>query len=86
MAGINVDRKSCRKINTTRNTRINASIKVFNTSWIEAYRKSLALSNILYSTPGGKSLETSSNNASMSLMICVALEPAVWKIILVTPG
>ena len=40
IAGISVERKSCRKMNTTRNTRINASISVLSTSLMEANRKS----------------------------------------------
>ena len=41
IAGINVERKSCKKINTTMNTKINASIKVWTTFSIEASRNSL---------------------------------------------
>ena len=77
MAGIKVERKSCKKMNTTRKTRMNASIKVFNTSWMDANKKSFAFNRILYSTPGGKSLEDSFNRASMFWIISVAFEPAV---------
>ncbi len=45
MAGINVERKSCKKINTTINTKIKASIKVWITLSIEALRNSLAFKN-----------------------------------------
>ena len=41
IAGIRVDLKSCRKINTTINTKMNASIKVVTTLVMEAFRKSL---------------------------------------------
>ena len=77
MAGISVERKSCRKINTTMNTRINASIKVLITSWIEAKRKSFTLCATLMSMPSGKSFLHSSRRAVTSLTICVALEPAI---------
>ena len=39
MAGISVERKSCKKIYTTTNTSKKASIKVFNTDQMEASRK-----------------------------------------------
>ncbi len=42
IAGISVDRKSCKKMNTTMNTRINASTSVLITFSIEALRYSLA--------------------------------------------
>jgi hypothetical protein len=42
IAGINVDLKSCRNINTTINTSIKASISVCITFSIEASKKSLA--------------------------------------------
>ena len=54
MAGIKVERKSCKKIYTTKNTSTNASSKVFNTSWIESNKKSLAFNNSTTLTPGGK--------------------------------
>ena len=42
IAGINVERISCKNTYTTMNTSTNASIKVLITSWIDAYKKSLA--------------------------------------------
>lgn len=75
MAGINVERISCKKIYTTMNTRINASIKVLITSWIEANKKSLALCAILIFKPEGNVSEASSSTFSKSLMVCVALVP-----------
>ena len=54
IAGINVERISCKKTYTTMNTKINASIKVLTTSWIEANKKSLALWAILIPKPSGK--------------------------------
>ena len=47
IAGISVERISCKKIYTTINTKINASINVLITSWIEANKKSLAFWAIL---------------------------------------
>ena len=69
IAGIRVERKSCKKIYTTKNTRIKASIKVFNTSWIDANKKSLVLSNTSYTIPGGKSSDSLLSNSVISLMI-----------------
>ena len=86
MAGINVERKSCKKMYTTMNTRIKASISVLITSWIEANKKSLAFCEILTFTPGGIVFSAFFNKVSQSLIICVALEPAVWKIMAVTLG
>ena len=84
MVGINVERKSCKKIYTTINTRINASINVFNTSWIEANKKSLAFMEMLSFNPVGKVFDASSSSCSISLMVCVALVPAIWYTIQVT--
>ena len=62
IVGINVERKSCKKIYTTINTRINASINVFNTSWIEANKKSLAFMETFIFKPAGSDLDASSSN------------------------
>ena len=77
MVGINVERKSCRKIYTTINTRMNASINVFNTSWMEANKKSLAFMETFSFKPVGSDLDDSSSKAWISLMVCVALVPAI---------
>ena len=69
IAGMSVERKSCKKMNTTKNTSTKASNKVFITSCIEAKRKSLVSNNISYVTPGGKFLFSASSNAFISLMI-----------------
>ena len=53
IAGINVERKSCKNMYTTKNTRINASTKVLITSSIEAKRKSLAFNNTSVFIPAG---------------------------------
>ena len=84
IAGINVERKSCKKIYTTMNTRIKASIKVLITSWIEANKKSLALCAILICKPEGNFSEYPSNSVSRSLMVWVALLPAIWNTIQLT--
>ena len=77
MVGIKVERKSCKKIYTTINTRINASINVFNTSWIEANKKSLAFIETLIFNPEGSVVDASSNNFWISVMVCVAFVPAI---------
>ena len=77
MVGIKVERKSCKKIYTTINTRINASINVFNTSWIEANKKSLAFMETLIFNPEGSVVDASSNNFWISVMVCVAFVPTI---------
>ena len=85
IAGIKVDRISCKKIYTTMNTRIKASIKVLTTSWMDANKKSLALCAILIFNPVGKFWFVSFNVFSNCEMVAVAFEPANWKAIAVTP-
>ncbi|MNL25972.1 hypothetical protein D3C87_1474770 [compost metagenome] len=80
MAGIRVERKSCRKINTTINTRIKASMIVKISLEIEASRNSLALANTPIFTPLGKLFSASFRIFSVCLMMSCALEPAVWLI------
>ena len=70
--------EACRKIYTTMNTRINASIKVLTTSWIEANRKSLALCAIFIFKPEGSVSDALLSTCSKSLIVCVALVPAIW--------
>ncbi len=77
IVGINVERKSCKKIYTTINTRINASINVFKTSWIEANKKSLAFIEMLSFNPAGNDVEASFSKFSISLIVCVAFVPAI---------
>ena len=81
MAGMMVERKSCRKTYTTKNTRMKASMRVLITSWMEALRKSLLLRVMANSVPLGSAGFILSISFIQSLMICVALEPAVWKTI-----
>ena len=77
MVGISVLLKSCKKKYTTMITNKIASNKVFITSSMEAYRKSFVLRISSITQPAGKSSRNSSNKSSNSLMISVALEPAV---------
>ena len=84
MAGINVERKSCKKMYTTMNTRMKASINVLITSWIEAKRKSLTFWASIMPMPSGRSFSQFFNNAWMSVIIWVAFEPATCITIQVT--
>src|SRR5690606_3427253 len=68
MAGIKVDLKSCKNINTTINTSINASIKVLTTLSIEAVKNTLVSYGIKTSIPSGKEEDISS---SLSLMFSI---------------
>ncbi|MNE49139.1 hypothetical protein D3C80_1436380 [compost metagenome] len=54
IAGIKVERKSCKNRNTTRNTRIKASINVWNTFSMDASKKSFTFTIVVYFTPFGK--------------------------------
>ena len=69
---------SCRKMYTTMNTRMKASINVLITSWMEAKRKSLALCAMLMPRPAGMDDCISSNTFSRFWMVAVALVPAIW--------
>ena len=77
IAGINVERISCKKIYTTINTRINASIKVLTTSCIEANKKSLAFCAIFIAKPSGKDFSAFAKTTSKSEIVSVALVPAI---------
>src|SRR5690606_36476017 len=76
--GTSVERKSCKKINTTMNTRINASIKVCTTLSTEESKNSLVSNMMVYFTPSGKDFPICSNSTFNSSMISCALEPGVW--------
>ncbi len=78
IAGINVERKSCKNTYTTINTNTNASNKVLITSWIEANKKSLAFMEIFTFIPGGIVNWVSSSKVSMLLIVSVALVPGIW--------
>ena len=77
IAGIKVERISCKKIYTTINTRMKASINVLSTSWIEAYKKSLAFIPTSIFKPGGNIFSVSSSRFWILLMVSVALVPAI---------
>ena len=77
MAGIKVERKSCKKIYTTINTKINASINVLITSWIEANKKSLAFWAILIFKPVGSDSCAFASTSSKLEIVSVALVPAI---------
>src|SRR5690554_1937871 len=77
IAGINVDRISCKKIKTTKNTKIKASIKVLTTFEMEASKNSLALTRLVYFIPLGKDLEASSKISKVPSITSWALDPAV---------
>ena len=79
ISGMRVERKSCRKTNTTRNTSTKASSRVLMTSWMDANRKSLTLRVVERIRPLGRSLRHCSMFFSSSSITCVALEPADWK-------
>ncbi len=86
MDGMSVLLKSCRKKYTTSITRMMAIIKVSATSWIDAKRKLLELCISMNSQPLGRAFDISSSLAEMFLFTSVALAPATWKVINVTPG
>ena len=85
MAGMSVERRSCRKMYTTINTSMNASIRVFITSSIEAYKKSLAFCAIFICMPSGKPFSASASTLLISSIISVAFVPAIWNAIQETP-
>ncbi len=58
-----------------------ASMRVLITSWIEALRKSLLFIGTAIARPAGSSFFMLSTTLRQSLMIWVALEPAVWNTI-----
>ena len=77
IAGINVERRSCKKINTTINTSANAINKVSSTCEIDSSKKSFALYILKYSTPLGKFADAFFITFSAEVRISLALEPAV---------
>ena len=84
IAGINVERKSCKNTYTTINTKIKASINVLITSWIDANKKSLAFCAILIFNPAGNDSCALAKVASRSEIVWVAFVPAIWYTIQVT--
>ncbi len=86
IAGINVDLKSCRNMNTTRNTSTNAISNVSTTCSIESSRNSFALYMLKYTIPFGNDFDAFCNALSASVRISFAFEPAVWNIAIPIPG
>ena len=84
--GISVERKSCRKINTTMNTSASASNKVFHTSCCDASINCVTSCRNFISMPGGKFFCSCSAVALTSWAICVAFEPARCVTIIITQG
>ena len=78
IAGIKVERKSCKKMNTTMNTRMKASISVPFTWAMASSRKPLVLKLTRYSSPNGKDFSAFSITFRISVWISFALEPGVW--------
>src|ERR1700744_5658370 len=79
MAGIRVERRSWRKMNTTIDTRIKASIRVSTTLRIETSRNWLAVKIMFMETPGGKCRAAVARVFSHSLIMACALDPAAWN-------
>ena len=75
--GMSVERKSCRKMYTTKNTSIKVMKSVMITSSIDAKRKSVTSYIITTFSPGGMLFCASARAAFTSVAICVALEPAI---------
>ena len=69
MAGISVERKSCKKTNTTKNTNRKASINVIITLSIDAVRNKLVSTGIEILIPFGKLFIISSKETLMFLII-----------------
>ena len=85
-AGMSVAGKSCTKRYTTTSTKKMANKSVKTTSRMEAKRKSLVLSNVTMRTSFGNCCSTSFISLSISWLIRVALEPATWLTLPITPG
>ena len=84
IAGINVERQSCKKIKTTINTNKKASIRVWITFVIDSLRKSFALIKVVYLTPLGKLTSALSNTASELSITSCAFDPAVCAMAIAT--
>ena len=84
--GMSVERKSCRKTYTTKNTKTKVITSVRTTSSIEAKRNSVTSCSIVTFIPGGICFWASAKAAFTSSAICVAFEPATWLTIPNTAG
>ena len=67
--GMSVERRSCRKIYTTMNTRNSVMNSVITTSWIEAKRKSVTSYIVTIFIPGGMLFCCSARAAFTSVAI-----------------
>ena len=84
--GMSVERKSCRKTYTTRNTNKRVMTSVMITSWMEAKRKSVTSYMMTVFMPGGMDFCALSSAAFTSVAIWVALEPAICCTIPIQAG
>ncbi len=84
IAGIMVERKSCKNKNTTINTNIKASINVDRTCAVLSSKRSLVLVNLNILMPGGNDFDAISICLSIPISISFALEPDVCEIPMVT--
>ena len=84
--GMSVERKSCRKMYTTKNTRNRVMISVLTTSAIDAKRNSVTSCSIVYFIPGGMLFCASARAAFTSVAMFVALDPAICWTIPMTAG
>ena len=75
--GIKVERKSCKKTYTTKNTNTSVIISVRITSSMEAKRNSVTSCSIVTFMPGGICFCASARAAFTLLAISVALDPAI---------
>ncbi len=86
MAGISVERKSCKKTKTTKNTSRNASINVIKTLSMDAVRNKLESIGIEILIPLGKLFVIPSKETLMFLIISWAFDPLVCKTPINTAG
>jgi hypothetical protein len=78
-SGMRVARQLCRKMNTTRMTRITASNSVCTISVIPSVTGSVVSSEIVYSMSFGKRAESSFIVALILFATSRALVPGIWK-------
>ena len=76
--GIRVARQFCRKINTTRTTRISASTSVWTISLIPSDTARVVSSETVYSRSSGNRVFNSSINCFALFIVSMALEPGSW--------
>ncbi|MNR26081.1 hypothetical protein D3C85_1432710 [compost metagenome] len=84
IAGMIVERKSCKNKNTTMKTRINASINVDFTCFVLSSKRSFVLISELNLIPGGKVFAAFSTSFFTPISIAFAFDPEVCIIATVT--